>query len=91
MLSISSLSKNTANTSYTVFNLHIKALSLQQREKYMKTELSHNKIALYKSIRVKAFKCIYDHLIFRIIFFSLYALLFSPLLTLLLPPNVLSR
>ena len=47
----------------------------------MKTELSHNKIALYKSIRVKPFKCIYDHLIlvFRIIFFSLSALLFSPL------------
>ena len=55
----------------------------------MKTELSHNKIALYKSIRVKPFKCIYDHLIFRITFFSLYvllfSLLFSPLLTLLSP------
>ena len=67
MLSISSLSKNTANTSYTVFNLHIKALSLQQREKYMKTELSHNKIALYKS--EKTFRCINNHLIVSVFYF----------------------
>ena len=37
MLSISSLSKNTANTSISVFRLHIKALSLQQREKHIRT------------------------------------------------------
>ena len=55
----------------------------------MKTELSHDKIALYKSKNLLSLFMITLH--FCIIFFSLYVLLFSSLLTLLSPPNVLSR
>ena len=74
MLSILSLSKNTANTSYTIFNLHINALSLQQREKYMKTELSHNKIALYKSEKLLS---VFMITLFSVLYFSPYMSSFS--------------
>ena len=57
----------------------------------MKTELSHNKIALYKSEKLLDVFMITLFFVFPIIFFSLYVLLFSPLLTLLSPSNVLSR
>jgi len=74
MLSISSLSKNTANTSISVFRLHIKTLSLQQREKHMKTELSHNKIALYKSEQLLGMFMI---TLFSVLYFSPYMPSFS--------------
>ena len=51
----------------------------------MKTELSHNKIALYKSEKLLDVLMITLFFVIRIIFFSLYVLLFSPLLTLLSP------
>ena len=64
----------------------------------MKTELSHNKIALFKS--KKPLRCISDHLIFCLlyyIFLPIALLLFlspitsSPPTYSSLPPNVLSR
>lgn len=51
----------------------------------MKTELSHNKIALYKSEKLLGVFMITLFFVFPIIFFSLYVLLFSPLLILLSP------
>ena len=51
----------------------------------MKTELSHNKIALYKSEKRLSVLMI---TLFFVLYFSPYILLlFSPLLTLLSPPN----
>ena len=55
----------------------------------MKTELSHNKIALYKSEKLLD---VFMITLFSVLYFSPYILLlFSPLLTLLSPSNVLSR